>query len=536
MRRRRFWGLSAATVLVALTACGTRLPNSAFVQAGQTASNQSTGAAANNTTSNGTSDNSGLAAGSGSTGSGNGSSGATSGSGSTGSGAAASTSGSGSSASGAGSSAGSSSASGTGSSSGSSAGSSGPNTASDIGVTETSIKIGNVTGVGGPLGPDAFGPTLNGLKTWVAATNAKGGINGRKIDLATCDDGQDGARNLSCVQKLVTQDKVFMFLDNNSLTTAPSASFEYSHGVPDLGLPLNNGYYKYPNMFSLYGVDYPRDSKQVGVNGNGYNTTEVYRYFKQVVGVTRGAFFFYSQQSSLAQARSEEQQATAEGICQCYESGGHGGEQIGAANWDADVLSMKNKNVDGVFDAVDVAANQSICSSMDRYGVKVKAKESTIEVWSQDIGTAGWSVPCRDSVYATGSTTPYSDTSLPVVAQFRQDFNTYAHGALLHQWAFDGYAAAQIFGDALTAMGSSPTRKGFIDWMDAIKPYTYTDHGMFHDVDWTPRPHPNTRQTCGSVVQWQDSAGTFVNRAGAGHEFFCYTTTEISFPYVPDGS
>ena len=38
------------------------------------------------------------------------------------------------------------------------------NTASDVGVTPTSIKIGNITGLGGPLGPDAFGPTLRGLQ------------------------------------------------------------------------------------------------------------------------------------------------------------------------------------------------------------------------------------------------------------------------------------------------------------------------------------------------------------------------------------
>jgi hypothetical protein len=37
-------------------------------------------------------------------------------------------------------------------------------------------------------------------------------------------------------------------------------------------------------------------------------------------------------------------------------------------------------------------------------------------------------------------------------------------------------------------------------------------------------------------VQWQDSAGTFVNRAGNGALFYCATTTEISFPYTDDGS
>jgi len=512
--------------LVALSGCGTRLPDSAFVQAAQPAGNLPTAAGSSNpgAAPGEVSSGANLPAAIGSTPSVAGSPSASLSSGATQNAPAVNGS--------------TASLNQPNAASGPSAGptAAGPNTASDVGVTETSITIGNVTGVNGPLGPDAFGPTLNGLKTWVAATDAKGGINGRKINLDTCDDGQDGARNLACVEKLVAQDKVFALIDNNSLTTAPSASYEYSHGVPDLGLPLNNGYYKYPNMFTLYGISYPRDAKAAGVNGTGYSNTEIYRYFKQVVGVNRGAFFFYSQPASQAAARNEEQQAVAEGICKCYESGGSNGEQIGAANWDADVLSMKNKNVDGVFDSVDVAANQSICASMDRYGIKVKAKESTIEVWSQDVGSSGWSRPCRDSVFVTGSTAPYSDQTVAVVAQFRQDYNIYAHGALLHQWAVDGYAAAQIFGDAVTAMGSSPTRQGFIAWLDAIRPNTYTDHGFFHDVDWTRRSHPATKSSCDSVAQWQESAGTFVNRLGAGQDFFCYTTTEIAFPYAPDGS
>ncbi|MHB8467704.1 MAG: type 1 periplasmic-binding domain-containing protein, partial [Acidimicrobiales bacterium] len=330
--------------------------------------------------------------------------------------------------------------------------------------------------------------------------------------------------------------KVFALIDNNSLTTAPSAHFEYTSGVPDLGLPLNNGYYKYPNFFTLYGIPYPRDGTQVGVNGKGYNTTEVYRYYKQVTGVSKGAFFFYNQASSQTAARLEEAQAVAEGICKCYESGGSQGEQIGAANWDADVLAMKDKHIDGIFDAVDVSANQKICASMDRYGVSVKVKASTIEVWSQDIGSGGWSSPCRNSVYVTGSTVPFMDTKVPVMAQFRRDFSTYSPGALLHQWAVDGYAGGVMFSDAIASMGATPTRKGMIAFFDGIKPYTYSVHGLYHDVDWVNKPHPNTRPACGSVAQWQDSAGTFVTRSGGGQEFYCYTTTEIAFPYTDDGS
>ncbi|HMC42864.1 MAG TPA: ABC transporter substrate-binding protein, partial [Acidimicrobiales bacterium] len=131
------------------------------------------------------------------------------------------------------------------------------NTASDQGVTATSIKVGNITAIGGAFGPEAFGVSLRGLRVYFQAINDRGGINGRKLILDTCDDREDGSQDLACTIKLNEQDKIFMFLANNSEVTARSAGYEYKNNIPDLGFPLNNGYDKYPNMYSLYGNQNP---------------------------------------------------------------------------------------------------------------------------------------------------------------------------------------------------------------------------------------------------------------------------------------
>ena len=77
-----------------------------------------------------------------------------------------------------------------------------PNQASDVGVTETTIRIGNITAENGVLG-DTFAPAVQGLRAWAAHTNANGGINGRQIELFTCDDREDRARTLECARRLV---------------------------------------------------------------------------------------------------------------------------------------------------------------------------------------------------------------------------------------------------------------------------------------------------------------------------------------------
>ena len=246
MRHRSQTVLLIATVLMLVaTACGTRLPDKAFDDALRVQSGTGSRQGGTNGTTNGgdvSGDTTGTGTDNGTTAGTGGSTGGTGGS--TG-GTAAGTTG--------------------GSTGGTTGGKAAPgNTASDTGITPTTITLGNVTSVGGALGPDAFGVTLRGIKVWVAATNDRGGVNGRKIVLKTCDDRSDGPSHLSCTQQLNERDKIFALVANNSDASARSANYEYKNNLPDLGFPLNNGYYKYPNMFTFYGIGYPRDGKQVG--------------------------------------------------------------------------------------------------------------------------------------------------------------------------------------------------------------------------------------------------------------------------------
>jgi len=260
----------------------------------------------------------------------------------------------------------------------------GPNTASDVGVTPTSIKIGNVTSIQGQFGPEAFSPSLYGLQAWQNGVNARGGINGRKVSVDTCDDRDTGDGNLACSQKLVDQGKVFVFLANNSQSSSRSASFTNSRGVPDLGLPLNNGYQKYPTMFDFYANNGAiRDGKNVGINGTRYQTTGVYRWYKQQRKIDKAAVFFFNIAVSQQQGIAFENDLKAEGIETAYEGGGSSsGENFAAPTFDTDVVNMQQKGVQGIWDAMDVGSNEKLCKAMDRRGFTVTAKISTIEAWT----------------------------------------------------------------------------------------------------------------------------------------------------------
>jgi branched-chain amino acid transport system substrate-binding protein len=505
MRRSRLGVIGAIVMALMLSACGTRLGNAAFLQAQRgsgTSGDVSAGDQGTTVGANGSAGTAGTQGGVGAASGGGGTSGAP--------GTAAA-----------------------GRASGGAGGAGAPgNTASDVGVTPNSITIGNITATGGSFGPQAFGVTQNGLKTWVQATNAKGGINGRKINLVTCDDAEDGSQNLACATKLVEQDHVFAFIANNSDASARSASYEFGHNVPDLGFPLNNGYYKYPNMFSyLGGGGYPRNGKQVGNNGQLEQQPWQFQWFHQNMGISNGGFCFYSIAVSQQQGIAEEKQAQASGINNTYDCGGsNSGANPAAPTFDTDAVNMKAKGVDGVWDALDTNANAKLCQAFDRNQFHPKAKVSTIESWGQLVSS--WSAPCRNSVFVTGTEDSYSNMGNPAVAQFRHDFDTYCKGCPMHEWSLDGYGTGQMFGDALTAMGGAPTRAGFEAWMNGLN--NYTNHGLwapldFHVYDFS-KPHPQ----CFIIAQWQDSANGYVTRAPLST---CYPNLGwIGYPASDDGS
>src|SRR5215212_9221115 len=78
---------------------------------------------------------------------------------------------------------------------------------SDPGITKTSIKLGGSYPFSGPA--SAYGTIGEGAKAYFKYLNAKGGVNGRKIEFITLDDGYEPPKALQNARRLVQQEKVF---------------------------------------------------------------------------------------------------------------------------------------------------------------------------------------------------------------------------------------------------------------------------------------------------------------------------------------
>ena len=85
--------------------------------------------------------------------------------------------------------------------------SSGASTATDPGVTPTSVLLGGTVPLTGEAA--AFGAVGPGAKAYFDYVNAKGGVNGRKIEYRIYDDAYNPAQTVQLTRRLVEQDKVF---------------------------------------------------------------------------------------------------------------------------------------------------------------------------------------------------------------------------------------------------------------------------------------------------------------------------------------
>src|SRR3954466_13994687 len=95
------------------------------------------------------------------------------------------------------------------------------------GASDTEIKIGHTNPYSGPA--SAYGVIGKTIQAYWKSVNDAGGINGRKVNFITLDDGYNPAKTVECIRQLVEQDKVLCTFNT-------------------LGTPCNTAIHKYMNQ------------------------------------------------------------------------------------------------------------------------------------------------------------------------------------------------------------------------------------------------------------------------------------------------
>ncbi len=82
----------------------------------------------------------------------------------------------------------------------------------DPGITPTSILLGGTAPLSGSA--SAFSSVARGAEAYFKYVNAKGGVNGRKIDYRYLDDAYNPAQTVQATRQLVESDKVFAIFNS----------------------------------------------------------------------------------------------------------------------------------------------------------------------------------------------------------------------------------------------------------------------------------------------------------------------------------
>jgi branched-chain amino acid transport system substrate-binding protein len=103
----------------------------------------------------------------------------------------------------------------------------------DAGATDTEIKIGNTNPYSGNA--SSYGVIGKTIEAFFKKVNEEGGINGRKINFITYDDGYSPPKTREMVRKLVEEDKVlFVFQTLGTPTNSMIWDYLNEQKVPQL--------------------------------------------------------------------------------------------------------------------------------------------------------------------------------------------------------------------------------------------------------------------------------------------------------------
>src|SRR6202161_1644081 len=118
----------------------------------------------------------------------------------------------------------------------------------DTGATDTEIKIGNVEAYSGPA--SAYGVIGKTEEAYFKMVNDQGGINGRKINFISYDDGYSPPKTVEQTRKLIESDEVFLVFNALGTPTQTAVQkYQNAKKVPQLFLATGASKWNDPKDF-----------------------------------------------------------------------------------------------------------------------------------------------------------------------------------------------------------------------------------------------------------------------------------------------
>lgn len=331
--------------------------------------------------------------------------------------------------------------------------------ATDVGVTEDRIVIGNISTLSGPV-PGLFRGALVGAQAWAAMVNSQGGIDGRLIEIRSGDDALDSGRNKAAV--LGMKDEVFAFVGSFSVTDDGGATELSGTNVPDVGVPLAVNRFQLPNNFAVAPTQPGWETGPARYYIANYGT-EVIRHTAQFVAAV---------ETARVQARRQRQ--VLEGLG--YEIVYSREIQPNEPNYTGDVIQMRSQGVQSVLFEGQVDQIAGLVNAMHDQGFSVPLLNLGSTAYSNAFLTQAGEAGEGARIDVSHALFLGGDADVPEVALFLEWMERVDPDQDVDLFALYAWASGRLLEQALRAAGPAITRDSVLGALGQIT--TFDANGL----------------------------------------------------------
>ena len=320
-------------------------------------------------------------------------------------------------------------------------------------------------------------PFLNGARIWVAWINARGGLNGHRVQFLVYDDRGDPAKHKAQVQEAVERRGVLAFLMNGDIVAGRS-SVEYltARRIPLIGTDSGDDYvYSSPMYF-------PHSSAgTAGMQSLVFSTAD------QVVprGRTKlGTISCVESDSCGDLDRVFGATAASAGLQLVYRARA----SVASPDFTAECLAAQRSGVEVLWVSMDTNSVLRVAAACARQGfnpIYGVGSANTVEAMRES--------PSFDGLAGTALTFPYFQTGTPATDEFAAAVKAHGSGLEVGLSTAAGWAAGKLLERAATALLEPPTTAALLDGLWSMRAETLG--GLVMPLTFT-RDRPAPRQIC----------------------------------------
>jgi ABC-type branched-subunit amino acid transport system substrate-binding protein len=316
------------------------------------------------------------------------------------------------------------------------------------GVSKDKILFGQVAALTGPA--QALGQGMReGILAAFEEANRAGGVNGRKLELKSVDDGYEPEKTIEATKKIITEDKIFALIGAVGTPTSKA------------GQPIATAA-KVPFIGPFTGAEFlrnPYNRYVVNIRSSYFQETEAWiEHLTKDLGITRIAILYQDDAFGLA-GLAGVQKAMAKRNMSLVASGTFKRNTIAIKSALLDIVKGNPQAVVTVGPYKPIAEFIKLARQVKIEAAFVAISFVGSDSLAEELGNQGAGVIISQVV-------PFPwDTSLPIVASYTKAIKVVNPNAKPGFVSLEGYLVGHLVVEALKRIPGEPSREILLDAM-----------------------------------------------------------------------